>query len=143
MASESKGSKDSETLSSSTQENLSLAGWSSQWIQQRLSNNLEWITRNLTWQKLKPVIRSSISAWVSLVLLLVPQTEKAMGLAAFLILISTSCYSPTHPKRSNAYSCISFSSERLLCGDYTARDTASSLRGWYMGVSTGLFLNSV
>ncbi|EPQ28128.1 uncharacterized protein PFL1_06939 [Pseudozyma flocculosa PF-1] len=49
---------------------------------------LAWIPSTLTWPKLKPVIRSSIIAWICMVLMLIYDSEVALGTASFLVLIS-------------------------------------------------------
>ncbi|KAJ7905804.1 hypothetical protein B0H14DRAFT_25146 [Mycena olivaceomarginata] len=56
-------------------------------------SSLQWVPDNFTWAKLKPTIRSAISAWLSTVLFLIPVVERFLGQASFLILI-TSFMSP-------------------------------------------------
>ncbi|CAK5277324.1 unnamed protein product [Mycena citricolor] len=56
--------------------------------------SLQWIPGNFTWAKIKPVIRCSITAWLSLVLFLIPSVEVMLGNASFLVLISVSFLSP-------------------------------------------------
>jgi hypothetical protein len=55
-----------------------------------------WIPGKLNYQSLKPVIRSAIAAWVALILLIVPQTERAMGQVSscehYLLLIRLMCH---------------------------------------------------
>jgi len=50
-----------------------------------LPAQLQWIPRNWTWSKLKPVIRCSIVAWVSSVLFIIPRVEFLMGQVRFLV----------------------------------------------------------
>ncbi|KAF9237247.1 hypothetical protein BU15DRAFT_88826 [Melanogaster broomeanus] len=50
-------------------------------------SHLQWIPANWTWSKWKPVIRSALAAWISLVIFVIPTTENLLGQAAFLILI--------------------------------------------------------
>jgi hypothetical protein len=49
---------------------------------------LQWVPDNATWAKIKPTIRSTVAAWLSAVLFLIPQVEIFMGQASFLILMS-------------------------------------------------------
>jgi hypothetical protein len=44
-----------------------------------LAPTIDWITNKLNWSDLKPVIRSAISAWICLLLLLGPKTGEMMG----------------------------------------------------------------
>lgn len=41
--------------------------------------NLHWITNNLNRTGLRPVTRCAISAWISLLLVLIPRTERFLG----------------------------------------------------------------
>ena len=41
--------------------------------------SLAWIPPNLTWSKLKPVIRCSLTAWVSVVLMIVGPVSRKVG----------------------------------------------------------------
>ncbi|KAI0070007.1 hypothetical protein K474DRAFT_1609486 [Panus rudis PR-1116 ss-1] len=59
--------------------------------------NLQWIPDNWSWSKIKPVIRNAVLGWVSMVLLLIPESEKAMGQASFLILIASFLDPPSEP----------------------------------------------
>ena len=40
---------------------------------------LAWIPANMTWTKWKPVIRSAVSAWLSVIFLVIGPVENAMG----------------------------------------------------------------
>lgn len=42
-----------------------------------------WITKRLDWANLKPVIRSSVSAWICLVFMLVSKTQQRLGQVRF------------------------------------------------------------
>ena len=43
------------------------------------STTFEWIPANFTFSKLKPVIRSALSAWLSLILFVIPTVENTLG----------------------------------------------------------------
>ena len=45
----------------------------------KLPQSLQWIPSNWTWSKLKPVIRSALSQWISLVLVVINPSLRAMG----------------------------------------------------------------
>ncbi|KAI0041545.1 hypothetical protein FA95DRAFT_1548599 [Auriscalpium vulgare] len=62
-----------------------------------LPSNLQWIPANLSWPKLKPVIRNAISAWACLILLIVNSSLRTMGQAGFLIMIVSMISPPTDP----------------------------------------------
>lgn len=42
-------------------------------------SNFQWVPQNNSWSKWKPVIRCALAAWISGILFVIPQTEKAMG----------------------------------------------------------------
>jgi hypothetical protein len=42
-------------------------------------SSLQWIPKNLTWSKMKPVIRCSLVAWISLLFMIIPKTAKMLG----------------------------------------------------------------
>ena len=44
-----------------------------------LPQSLAWIPANLTWSRLKPVIRCSLTAWVSLVLMVLTRVARPLG----------------------------------------------------------------
>lgn len=46
--------------------------------------DLQWIPSNWSYSKMKPVIRSAIMGWVSIVLLIIPRVEQAMGQVRWL-----------------------------------------------------------
>ncbi|SNX87709.1 uncharacterized protein MEPE_06419 [Melanopsichium pennsylvanicum] len=49
---------------------------------------LSWILPCFTWPKLKPVIRSSLLAWICMLFILIRPTEIALGSASFLVLVA-------------------------------------------------------
>ncbi|KAA1476343.1 hypothetical protein DENSPDRAFT_932985 [Dentipellis sp. KUC8613] len=59
--------------------------------------NLQWISRNWTWSKWKPVIRCALSAWVCLVLMVTNASLRTMGSAGFLVLIASFLNPPAGP----------------------------------------------
>lgn len=50
-----------------------------------LVNNLSWVQANFVFAKLKPVIRSSVAAWVAVVLLVVNPVLRTMGQVCVLL----------------------------------------------------------
>ncbi|KAF8123857.1 hypothetical protein EV363DRAFT_1587054 [Boletus edulis] len=58
---------------------------------------LQWIPANWSWSKWKPVLRSAVAAWISLLLFLIPTTLNVMGQAAFLIIIASFLSPPSDP----------------------------------------------
>ncbi|KAJ7286108.1 hypothetical protein C8J57DRAFT_1431688 [Mycena rebaudengoi] len=58
---------------------------------------LQWVPDNATWAKIKPTIRSTVAAWLSAVLFLIPQVEIFMGQASFLILMTSFLSPPSDP----------------------------------------------
>ncbi|OAX35889.1 hypothetical protein K503DRAFT_827545 [Rhizopogon vinicolor AM-OR11-026] len=63
----------------------------------KLPKSLQWIPANSTWSKWKPVIRSALAAWITVVIFLVPRTENLLGQAAFLIIIASFLSPPSDP----------------------------------------------
>ncbi|KAH8091403.1 hypothetical protein BXZ70DRAFT_909843 [Cristinia sonorae] len=63
-------------------------------VMAKLLDELQWIPANLTWAKFKPVIRSSIVAFVSVILLVISRVEHTVGTASFLILIAAALDPP-------------------------------------------------
>lgn len=55
-----------------------------------LPDCLRWIPDNWNLSKWKPAIRCAVAEWISLVLLVVKPSTRAMGNAAFLVLVGTS-----------------------------------------------------
>lgn len=53
------------------------------WRSENLPAILQWIPANWTWSKWKPVLRSALSAWISLLLFLIPTTMDVMGQVSF------------------------------------------------------------
>ncbi|KAI9457691.1 hypothetical protein HD554DRAFT_2141770, partial [Boletus coccyginus] len=49
------------------------------WRPENLPPTLQWIPANWSWSKWKPVIRSALSAWIGLLLFLIPTTLNVMG----------------------------------------------------------------
>ncbi|KZV73701.1 hypothetical protein PENSPDRAFT_602548 [Peniophora sp. CONT] len=66
-----------------------------------LVNNLGWVKANFVFSKLKPVIRSSVAAWVAVVLLVVNPVLRTMGQAGFLIVIASFLSPPSDPTIAN------------------------------------------
>lgn len=62
-----------------------------------LPRRLQWVSANWTWSKWKPVLRSALSAWVSLVIFVIPSVENVLGQAAFLIHIASFLSPPSDP----------------------------------------------
>lgn len=50
-----------------------------QWILKKSPFDLNWIPANWNWSKIKPVIRSAIEAWVSVLFFIIPSIEKILG----------------------------------------------------------------
>ncbi|PWN49312.1 hypothetical protein IE53DRAFT_369881 [Violaceomyces palustris] len=48
---------------------------------------LAWIPATLTWPKLKPVLRSSLVAWICMLFMLINPVERMLGNASFLVLV--------------------------------------------------------
>ncbi|KAG2130867.1 hypothetical protein DEU56DRAFT_981991 [Suillus clintonianus] len=63
----------------------------------KLPQSLQWIPSNSTWSKWKPVIRSALSAWITVVVFVIPRTENLLGQAAFLIVIASFLSPPSEP----------------------------------------------
>ncbi|KAF8510808.1 hypothetical protein BU17DRAFT_55138 [Hysterangium stoloniferum] len=61
----------------------------------KLKDSLAWIPPKCTFSNLKPVIRSSITAWVSLVLFLIPAVDRILGSVSNILLLPvvTACSS--------------------------------------------------
>ncbi len=49
------------------------------WILAHSPVNLRWIPDNCNWSKLKPVIRSALVAWISLLFFVIKDLEKLLG----------------------------------------------------------------
>ncbi|KAG1814722.1 uncharacterized protein BJ212DRAFT_1361725 [Suillus subaureus] len=63
----------------------------------KLPQSLQWIPANSTWSKWKPVIRSALTAWIAVVVFIIPRTENLLGQAAFLIIIASFLSPPSDP----------------------------------------------
>ena len=55
----------------------------SSWRSENLPPTLQWIPANWSWSKWKPVLRSALAAWISLLLFLIPTTLNVMGQVGF------------------------------------------------------------
>ena len=53
------------------------------WRSRNLPPALQWIPANWSWSKWKPVLRSALAAWISLLLFLIPTTLNVMGQVSF------------------------------------------------------------
>ncbi|KAH0826407.1 hypothetical protein J3R83DRAFT_5379 [Lanmaoa asiatica] len=66
------------------------------WHSANLPLALQWIPANSSWSKWKPVLRSALAAWISLLLFLIPATLNVMGQrirpGAFVELINTASF---------------------------------------------------
>lgn len=49
------------------------------WRSTTLPHTLQWIPANWSWSKWKPVLRSALAAWISLLFFLIPTTLNVMG----------------------------------------------------------------
>lgn len=58
-------------------------------VRTQIKTQLNWITPNLTWPKLKPVFRAALATWIVMVLLLIHPSIKTIGHSAFLMLVSS------------------------------------------------------
>ena len=58
-----------------------------QWILDHSPVNLKWIPDNWNWSKIKPVIRSAIVAWISLLFFVIRDLEKMLGQVRYLSLL--------------------------------------------------------
>lgn len=63
----------------------------------KFPRGLQWVSANWTWSKWKPALRSAVSAWVAVVIFVIPSVENVLGQAAFLILISSFLSAPSDP----------------------------------------------
>ncbi|KAI6026427.1 hypothetical protein BKA83DRAFT_4243292 [Pisolithus microcarpus] len=63
----------------------------------KLPRRLQWVSANWTWSRWKPALRSAVSAWVALVIFVIPSVENVLGQAAFLILIASFLSAPSDP----------------------------------------------
>ncbi|GJE89275.1 aromatic acid exporter family member 2 domain-containing protein [Phanerochaete sordida] len=68
-----------------------------QWILKRSPINLQWIPANFTWSKLKPVLRSALQGWISVLFFTIPRLERMLGQASFLILVAGFLQPPSGP----------------------------------------------
>lgn len=50
-----------------------------QWILKKSPINLQWIPPNFTWSKIKPVLRSALTAWISVLFFIIPSLERMLG----------------------------------------------------------------
>ncbi|KAF8310786.1 hypothetical protein DL93DRAFT_2084164 [Clavulina sp. PMI_390] len=56
-----------------------------------------WVAPKMNVRSMKPVVRSAVSGWISLILFIIPRTELALGNASFLILIAAVLSPPNEP----------------------------------------------
>lgn len=63
----------------------------------KLPRRLQWVSANWTWSKWKPALRSAVSAWVCLIIFVIPTMENVLGQASFLILIASFLSAPSDP----------------------------------------------
>ena len=56
---------------------------------ENLPPTLQWVPGHCNWSKWKPVVRSALAAWFSLLLFLIPTTQNVMGQVSFF-----SCFCP-------------------------------------------------
>ena len=57
---------------------------------QKLLLDVQWIPANRTWSKLKPVIRSSVVGFISVVLMVIPRVERTIGNVSDRVMFSVS-----------------------------------------------------
>ncbi|EKM60249.1 uncharacterized protein PHACADRAFT_246113 [Phanerochaete carnosa HHB-10118-sp] len=62
-----------------------------------LAIDLKWIPANLSWPKMKPVIRTALVAWISVLFFTIPRLEVMLGQGSFLILIAAFLQPPAGP----------------------------------------------
>lgn len=53
----------------------------------KLPKSLEWIPANSTWSKWKPVIRSALAAWITVVIFVIPRTENLLGQVCSVVIL--------------------------------------------------------
>ncbi|KAK2467251.1 hypothetical protein APHAL10511_000800 [Amanita phalloides] len=63
----------------------------------RLPQSLQWMPANFTRDKLKPVVRCAVSAWVAVVLFVIPSVNKFIGPSAFFIMVASIMSPPSDP----------------------------------------------
>lgn len=69
-----------------------------QWILQNSPVNLQWIPTNLSWSKFKPVLRSALTAWISVLFFIIPKLERTLGsVCRPLQFVFFRCPSSFHP----------------------------------------------
>ncbi|KIM37523.1 hypothetical protein M413DRAFT_76838 [Hebeloma cylindrosporum] len=71
--------------------------------------HMEWVRPNLSYPKLRPVIRSAVTAWVCVLLFVFPAFERKMGSASFVIFLAAWISPPSDP-----FICV-FEREMLIC----------------------------
>ncbi|KAI5115336.1 hypothetical protein M0805_008881, partial [Coniferiporia weirii] len=119
-----------------------------------------WISNNFDATRIKPIIRAAVAAWISVVLMVIPSTEKLMGQASFLIIIAAFLSPPAEPfiavlerelailiftTTSFAWSCLGIRLAELARSNFnTSATTAEVFSGQYIEawptVICGIFL---
>lgn len=113
--------------------------------------NLEWIPQNFNVICLRPVLRCSIFAWISLLLILIPRTQKFLGKSSFIILPASFLSPPSDPfiavlereiiiqltvSGSYAWSCLGIKLANLARTEFSTNvDVSDVLRGRYLEVA--------
>ncbi|KAI5118341.1 hypothetical protein M0805_009144 [Coniferiporia weirii] len=59
--------------------------------------DLQWIPKNFNKSRMGPVLRCAVAAWISLLLVLIPRTQRVLGTSSFIILIATFLSPPADP----------------------------------------------
>ncbi|GLB35374.1 putative ER transporter, 6TM, N-terminal [Lyophyllum shimeji] len=62
-----------------------------------IPESLRWIPANMNYAGLKPVIRSAIAAWVSVVVFVIPRVNVFIGQSSFLLLVAAGMSAPSDP----------------------------------------------
>lgn len=82
--------KGEQSPSSACTSSTSLEGFKYAWLVPMLTfadNHFAWVSRNLKWTQIKPVIRCALVAWISTVLFVIPAVEARMGTVRILFLL--------------------------------------------------------
>ncbi|PAV21583.1 hypothetical protein PNOK_0154000 [Pyrrhoderma noxium] len=59
--------------------------------------DISWILNNLDATHLKPAIRTAVATWISVLLILIPETQAILGQASFLIIVAGMLSPPSEP----------------------------------------------
>lgn len=57
----------------------------------KLPFNFGWIPANFTWSKIKPVIRCALTAWVSIIFVVISKTERVLGQVSRCLACECAC----------------------------------------------------